>query len=274
MSEELENNPALATGSDSESLSGSFDDGIEAPEVEQTAPEPGEQPESEPQKVEFDAAQQEKLNAIIAKKTAKMREAEQRAKDFEQRLKEAEAKLPKDARPSIPEMPDVYDENFSQKVAARDEAIQKAAAFDAQARFAQQQQEQLQQQKLQEQQQRLNDMVSSYSQNATKLGIGEQELANAGMVVQNYGLNDQIAELILQDEQGPLITKYLAVNPLAAEELVNTPLFYQGSKFDQIKANAANLQAKTSSAPPPADTLKGNGVPDTMPAILKGATFE
>ena len=225
-------------------------------------------------KVSFDDAQQQKLNAIIAKKTAKTREAEQRARDLEQRLKEVEAKIPQEKRPDVPDMPDAYDENFSQRMAAREQAIRQAAEFDAKQQYALQQQEQLRQQQLQAEQQRINGLVGTYSNNATKLGITEQELANAGAVVQSYGLNEQIAEVILQDDKGPLITKYLAANPLAAEELVNTPLYYQGSKLDAIKQQASKLQAKTSSAPPPVDPIRGNGVPDQVPAILKGARFE
>lgn len=229
-------------------------------------------------KVEFDEGQQKLVDDIIGKKTFQMRQSERdsdaKINELQKQLEEANSKVPQQTRPNVPEMPDAFDDNYQEQMTQRDEAIRQAAEFDGR-QSAQQAQLQVQQQAaLAEQQQAFNKVVESYTDNATKLGVDATELQAAGAIVANYGLNDQVVEFILQDDQGPLITKYLANNPLEMETLRNlSPMGAAVRIGNEIKKQAAALGVKSRSAPDPAETLQGSGV-SPKKAGLQSATYE
>ena len=192
--------------------------------------------------------------------------------DFEKSERERQAAAVGD----IPPMPDAFDDNVDEKMRVRDEAIAAQATFNANQNAYVQQQEANQQQAALAKQAKIQESMQSYSAKATELGIKQEELQAAGNAVANYGLSDDLVIHIINQPDGPLITKHLAANPQDGYQLAQMSPFEVGSFLDTIKAKASALKPKTSSTPNPATNLTGNGVDPEAGQYknIKGATFE
>lgn len=243
-------------------------------EVSESAPDTGENQE---QKTEFSAEQQRIFDEAIAKKVFKAREAERKAEALQKELEETKAKLPQKTRPTIPGIPDsleLTDEEFQEQLRLRDEAIREAAAFDAQEKAARERQEEQERQRLEDAQKALEKRVETYTQNALKLGVTNEELTQANQTVNSYGIDQGLADYIMDSPQGPLIAVYLQKNPLELDALRGTdPINAAVYVETVIKPKAATLKAKVTQAPEPAETLSGAGIAPSERGP-KGATFE
>ena len=248
------------------------------PGGESATPQGEEAPPTEREKVTFSEEQQKVVDGIVGKKVYNAREAERRADSLKQENDELRRQLPTETRPVVPTVPDRYDfdndEAYSQAVASRDMLIGNAAAFDErqsqaeinrnveqrmanEAAFAENQKD-----------------AQTYFDRASKLGIKQQDILAAGQMVASMGLQDEIAGFILKDETGPLITQFLAANPLVLDEISRmSPMDAAIQINSVIKPKAAELMPRTTQAPDPVEPLHGAGVPplERGPA---GATFE
>lgn len=233
----------------------------------------GDSGESHEEKVTFTEAQQKVVNDIAAKKAFEAREAKRRAEEAERRIAELEAKLPQEQAPSVPDLPDPYDDDYQQRMAERDEALRLKAQYDANQLVKQQQLQQQQQAAQRQEQEELNKSVMDYSERAKTLGISDSELQAAGNLVAQYGINDQITRHILKDENGPIITKYLSQNPQAMDVMNTMPPIEAAIYLEtHLKPEAIKLKPRTTSAPEPVESLHGAGAPVSRGP--KGATFE
>ena len=247
------------------------------PAPEQPAPEAAEAtpeaPVEEKKPVRFSDEQQEVMNAAIAKKVAKQREAERRAEELEARVADLQAKVPQNQKPEIPPMPNVWDDNYEDLVAKRDDAIRAAAAFDADNRVRQQQEQMAQQRAHQAEMEALQATVQTYSSRAQSMGIDENALAQAGQPLVNNGVSDDLSRYILEDESGPAITIKLAQDPMLLDEVRSASPFRAAEIIaTRVKPQIAK-EAKRTAPPPPTESLQGSGA---KPAERgpKGATFE
>jgi len=232
---------------------------------------------SEPAKVEFSEAQQKVFDTAIAKKglTAKKAEIASQAAigDLQQQLTAAQSQLPQSIRPTIPELPDKYDEDFAGKMATRDQAIQEASTFDANQQAAQQL---LNNQALaaqQTQQKASQDLAETFVGRSEKLGVSKENLQTAIETVAAYGGLGDVANVVMENENGPLITAYLAENPAEVLAIQKLPPM-QGVAYLVSNVMPKAVANKPSpGAPAPVDGLSGNGttVSDEGPA---GATYE
>lgn len=237
------------------------------PPVEQ---EPGSST-GEAEKVQFTPEQQAIFDKAIGEKVFKAREEERKRHEAERRIQELQAKLPQDLRPDIPPPPDAWDDDYEDKISQRDEAIKKAAEYDARKLVEQQYQQQEQQRIQQAKQQELMTQVQAYSERAKSFGIDEVSLRDAGQRVAQYGISDDVASFILNDEEGPLITDYLAKNPLELERVRSMSPVQAGIYIaTTVKPKTARTPTK---APPPADVVDGKSAP-ARERGPKGATFE
>lgn len=234
-----------------------------------TAADSGENHEN---KITFSEEQQKVVNDIAAKKAFEAREAKREAEELRKQLEEAKSKIPQQARPSIPEV-DPYSDTYEEDLRKRDEAVKQVAAYErTQAELAEQDQAR-QQEEQRKQEEVLAQTIAGYNERAVKLGVSESELRAAGNAVVNYGIDPQVASFILSDDNGPLITKYLSMNPLELESLnkldpMNAAIRIQS----EIKQKASALGIKTPKAPPPVDQLNGSGMP-LKERGPKGATY-
>jgi hypothetical protein len=80
--------------------------------------------------------------------------------------------------------------------------------------------------------------------------------------------------VILADEYGPLITKYLANNVLELERVMSMPLASAAVYLDRaVKQKAAALKPKVNTAPDPIDSPRSTGTGQKARGP-RGATFE
>jgi len=239
-----------------------------------SAPEAGETPEKE---IKFSEEQQRIFDEAVGKKVYKLREKEREAEALKRQLEELRSRIPEQRRPSVPDIPDAFalsDEEYRRQLYQRDEALKQAIAYDQRQQFVQQQKTQLEQQRLQKQHEVLTEKIQSYSKRATKLGIKAEELQVAGNMIAQFGIQDDVANYILEEDQGPLITTYLSKNLLELEKLRSmTPAGAAVYIATTIKQKAAALKPKVNSAPDPLEQPHGAGT-SPKPRGPVGATFE
>jgi len=229
-------------------------------------------PEKE-EKVSFTEEQQRVIDDIVAKKTYKMREAERQAEEYQRKLADLEAKQPKETRPEVPALPDPYDDDYAEKIRQRDEVIARRVEFDARQRMTQEQERQKAEQAQYQKQKDLEKQVDSYAKRAVQLGVSKEDLAQAGQEVARFGIGDDIATFIIGNDQGPLITKYLAANPTELDVIARLDSISAAVRIETIiKPKAAQLGKRKPTAPDPVETLSGVGANPTKGP--KGATFE
>ena len=249
------------------------EDSVEEQDSE-SAPEAGENPEKH---ITFSEEQQRILDEAVGKKVFKLREKEREAEALKKRLEELEAKIPEQRRPNVPDIPDPFalsDEEYRRQLYQRDEALKQAIAYDQQQQMLKQQQQQLEQQRLQKQQEVLTEKVQSYSQRAVKLGIKAEELQAAGNTIAQFGIHDDVASYILEEDSGPLITTYLSKNLLELEKVREmSPAAAAVYIATTVKQKAAALKPKVNSAPDPLEQPHGAGTAP-KPRGPSGATFE
>lgn len=273
-----------------------FDDEVEQEEV--ATPEVPDQPETEEetdtedqetdsasatddtdkdQAVKFDEKQQEKVNELIADKVRKQREAERKAEKLERELQEMRSKLPEQTRPVIPPMPDPFtltEQEYREKMTQREEAIRRQVSYDAKQESAQRQAEQARQDADSAKAEAMAKKAQSYSQRAVQLGISQEELQVAGNTVGQFGIDDALVELILEDDQGPLITKYLSRNIADLEALRSvSPARAAVMIATSIKQKASALKPKVNPAPDPVESPRQSGSTQRQFGP-KGATYE
>lgn len=243
-------------------------------QVEEASQPEESEPISEASETATDTAEEKPdLQKVIAEKAFEAREQKRRAEELERRLKEIESQKPQEVRPDIPPVPDVYDDDFESKMKARDDAILRQAAYDAQQRERQEFARQEEQRKQQEQQQQLANKAQEYTKRATALGVNAEELAQAGQRLAGH-VSEDVAGFILESDKGPLMTKYLAANPLEVDTLSQlNPMQAAVYLETQVKPKAEQYGVKKpSQAPEPVETLSGRGA-NTEPGPA-GATFE
>jgi hypothetical protein len=227
--------------------------------------------------VEFTEEQQKVFNDAVGKKVFKLREKEREAETLRRRLEELEARIPQQGRPVVPESPDPFalsDVEYRQKLVQRDQAIREAAAWEAQQQALQWQRQQAQLEQQQRQQERQQAEVMAYADRAKKLGVAAAELQEAGTLVAGYGIDPALVEMILADDHGPLLTKYLAKNQLELERLVQMPVTMAAVRLaTDLKAKAVAMKPKVTKTPDPLNQPRNSGV-SPKPRGPSGATFE
>ncbi len=219
--------------------------------------------ENQEPKITFTDEQQKVFDDAIGKKTFKQR---QQQREFQEsdvkkdaRIAELEGQIPKDMRPVVPPVPDSYDEDFSEKLQARDEAIRATAAYDAREELTLKQQQQAAVQAQNDEIATANKEIATYTQNATNLGIKPEELQKSGDMLGQMGITQDLARQLLSEETGPLMTNYLAANPDVFDQLNRADQWSAGVILNDVRLKAAELKPQTTTAPAPADTLHGGG---------------
>lgn len=236
-------------------------------------------PDTEEKQEKSEHLDQDKANHAINKQHAKYREEERKRKASDARVAELEEKLGKlDAEPAdviIPPLPDPYDEDFTEKMEARDAALVQKTQQDATKQSAQAGKEAQRVEAEQANQTRIDNLVTGYDENATKLGLNIDAIKAAGAKVVEYGISGELAEFILADEDGPLITQYLADNPIELDKFNTMSPINAALRINSVIRQAASKRKpQVSAAPDPTEVLSGNGAPPKESPFLAGATFE
>lgn len=214
--------------------------------------------------------------ARLATKGAKARKGQEAAELENTQLKEKLAKFETKGPVEVPPMPDQYaDETvYAQTMRDRDAALTHNAGIAADERHTQSRQEQEQRQEQGRQQQRAQEQFTGHVARAEKFGLSADDLKSTGEAIVNAGASDALVSLILDDEDGPMLQKYLAANPLVLDEVANMAPAQMGIMVERTIRPAANaLKQKPSVTPDPPDSLNGRGAPEGKDPWLAGGTY-
>jgi hypothetical protein len=224
----------------------------------------------------FTEEQQRVFDDVIGKKTFKLRQKEREADELRKRL-EAHERPVTQSRPNVPALPDpfaVSEEEYKRQIMHREQALISAAAYDTRMQMLQNQQAQIAHEAAQKQQEVLVEKVQSYAQRAKTLGVKAEELQAAGSIVGQFGIEDSLVQYILEDDHGPLITKYLSQNIGLLDNLRQMhPTRAAVMIATEIKSKATALKPKFTNAPDPVRRPQPSGI-QVKPKGPKGATFE
>jgi hypothetical protein len=219
---------------------------VEVEEVQESSAEGVEKPAAqapaeEGKKVQFNEEQQRLIDRKMGEQVAKRRKAERDLDDLRKRLEALEA--PRAASIVVPELPDPYSVSgteFNKAKLERDEALRKSVIAEQHNENLRQQQERLRHDREELEQKALQERGKLYDQRAKALGISDKDLLEAGTSLAEFGIGEKLAGVILKDEEGPLLTKYLSQNKQDLYELVNLPLEDAIVKLlTQVKRDAA-----------------------------------
>lgn len=258
------------------------DDGVdfggspETTEVENTIPPdekeetPSEQPE---QKLVNQEAIEKRINKLTFEKHEERRKREQMEESFK-RLK-AELEKQKSAQQDIevPPMPDLYDDDFEQKLKIREEALSKAAAAQARKQFLEEQHQKELHRKAQEENAKISRQVDEMYKNAKDHGISKEELEGYDQTVSGFIANQNLARFILAQKDSALIVKYLAHSPQEMEQIrgmddLNASVLIA----TRIAQEASKLKPGVTRTPAPVDIPEKSSSPQSE--FLKGVIFE
>jgi len=224
----------------------------------------GDEPDpAKPPRVEFSPEQQEKFDAEVRRRAAKTAEAKQEYEQERRRREEVEqelAKFKQPQRPTLPPAPDRWDDDYDEKQAEYNQALQEQIRYDAQQDFHRQQQEAIEQRKEQEDQQKQIERVNRYQSRVEKLGVDKAVLREAGPAVATVLNNQALVDYLLEDEVGPLITEYLYKHPAELESLAGIGPVRAGEILYDIKAKAKAARTRVKPDPKPLDNPAGIGM--------------
>ena len=215
----------------------------------------------------------------INKQHFKFKEQERRADALDKENVELKEKLAATEAEKgdivIPPIPDPFDEDYESKIALRDDAIMQKAAQDAKQQSVIEQQDATNEAAKKVDQERSENLVKGFDARIVTLGLEPETIRNAVNTVVEYGISKDVGEYILEHEDGPLITQYLAEHPIELDELRNLPPIMAAMKINSdIKLAASVNKPQASNAPDPTEVLSGRGAGELESPLLKGATFD
>ena len=120
----------------------------------------------------------------------------------------------------------------------------------------------------------LEKSTIAYRDRAQSLKVTDEQLNTAVSVISDYGMPGEVAQYIMNDPNGPLITTYLGKNTDILHEMSKlTPMEQAVMISQKISPKFASTKPVNSQAPAPLDRIKGSGtVPKKRGAT--GTTFE
>ena len=175
---------------------------------------------------------------------------------------------------TIPPLPDKYAEDFDQQMQVRDEAIKRSTAHDAEQTRLTEASEAKEKEQTDLNEESLRSKITVFDANMVQLGLNPAETNKAANTIADYGVSDVLQDILLEDEEGPLMVNYLASNPVLLEELNRmSALQLVNHLTTEVKPKASLLKPKTSGAPDPPVILTGGGVKDTQNTLPNGNSF-
>ena len=201
---------------------------------------------------------QDKVQEVINKKHWEAKENERKYLAAQKELEQYKAQQ-QQAAPEIPPIPDPFEDDYEQRLRQRDEAMRTRITWEAQQDYVTQQQKHTQEQEQQAKAKELYDKQMTYTKRAKDLGISGEDLQKAGEVIAHYGLNDGLVMEILDDNDGALITKHLAANPMEIEALNGMSPYAAARYIETMRPKLAALKPKKTNASTPATRLDGKG---------------
>lgn len=216
----------------------------------------------------------EAAQKVINRKHFQYHEERRKRLKLEERVKELEANTKQESQPIIPDVPDVMDPKYAEKMQARDNAIIAFAKYNEtqQASQAQQQRE------LEDNQRQAalknQERLQTFLQEGIKHGITQEESLKQQAEIIPF-INAEIANFLLDDSEGPLLVKHLSTDYMALSKISELPPL-QAAAFikTQISPKIQKFKKQPTRTPEPPDDLPSGGRAKQQQEFLKGVIFE
>jgi len=222
----------------------------------------------------------DKKDYAFKKKANQLNEKRQEAERLRKERDELKAKLDaqnKTTRPEIPEMPDIYDEDYDKKVAERDQAIKDQIAYDNNVDQQQRIQQERQQNAILAQQQELKKDQDSFRKNAEGYGLDLQELDKTEAYLSKFitPQNAPTVRYMLTRQDGPLLFELLSQEPRELDKVANmNPVEASAYIVESLAPKAALLKPEKSKTPKPVRTLENKKPVKKQDPALDGVIIE
>ena len=245
------------------------DEAVEPDESEAAELAPDSEAEHEEKQQDEHRINQDKVNQVINRKHKEAMEWKEKYEALAQQQQPVQ-----ESAPPIPDEPDIFADDYEEKKRAYIEAIRKRERWEAEQEVKKLYAEQLQQQQSQKQMQELQKQSEVYVKKASEFGIKPEELQEYGQAAAQY-VNQDLAMAIVADDEGALITKYLALNPLEAESLSQMNPYAAAMHLERsIRPKAQQLKPKPSNAPKPPTKVDGKANVDNSGLKHARGSFE
>ncbi len=226
--------------------------------------------------VQLDQDQQKKFNKL----TWQANEERRKNAALQKQIDEMQAAKPV-VTPSIPDVvampdedlsysdPDAYRKQMSDWKQSVINEAKTAAKGAAESHF---QTEQTQAQQLKNNA-LVEERTNAFRDRASNTGLNAEQMIKAEEVLLAYNPSPDLANFLIDDEQGPQLVNYLANNQAELADIVQMQPMKAALKLNELRSKAVNVKTSTK-APDPIETLGGRGMPEQEHPALRGATFE
>lgn len=200
--------------------------------------------------------------------------AKQESKALQDKLDAIEASKPAPTISDIPDREYMSDEEYSTATAKRDDEVRADAAYRRAADTRNAAAVQRQNDAYAETNRVRNETIKSYGNRAKELKVTDEQLNTAASVVVDYGMSVEVADFILSDPNGPLITQYLSKNISELSALTQMSPMQAAVMISQtISPKFASTKPVNSQAPDPLRPVRGSGAAPKKRGAT-GTTFE
>lgn len=272
MAEELE---STETENQAENVQDEFDLGEDTQDMinAETSEETDEE-EQKPEKPINQEAVQKRIDEITFEKYEEKRKRE----ELEKKLADLEEKINKQEAAKedivIPDLPDVYDDDYDEKIKARDAAIGKAAEIRARKKIEEDQIKQETSRQWALKQKKILENVEKMYASAPEYGITKEELQVADTRICQFIKDPGLAEFIVSQKDAALIVKYLSSSATELEKISSlNPLDASVYIATKVTTDAKKLKPGVTKAPDPIDIPKGKAKPKTN-RFMEGVKLE
>lgn len=228
---------------------------------------PEEMAEDQADKVQFDDAQQEKLNEIVGGVRMKARSESQELKArndaLENRLRQLEAQQPaQNGPPPVRAKPDKYSDSYEQELAAWESDLVERTRWESQQEAAQREAQTRERMRHEQEAMALQQRGNDFAKRAREMGMTEQEQSQAVQQIVSAGVNEAILMEVLDAPNGPAILRGLASDPNRLIDVAEKSNQGQRGLIDAaIEVRSLSNSLPQNAAPRPPDMLQGTGVP-------------
>lgn len=175
----------------------------------------------------------------------------------------------------VPPVPDKYSDSFDHDIAERDAAISAQAEQNAINQQAVATRQRAENEKRAEENLAIDARVATFDKSVVTNGLSADEVKAAAESLISSGISNTFQDILLDDQDGPLLVKYLDNNPLEAEQMNGMGVAALVNHINtEVRPKAMKLKPRTSNAPEPPIVLTGGGAPQTKESWEEGAIYE
>jgi hypothetical protein len=191
-------------------------------------------------------------------------------------LKQSRAKSEQVEEVQIPELLDSWDENFDKRQKERDDAIRKNEGIRVNKQIISDRLVIAETEKKVEAEKVNRDKITKFLDRGRDFNIKEDDLAKAASIVSEAQIPKALEDFLVDAPDGPLLVAYLADanSDIDLYELRNMNSIELGLKIPEMRAKAQKLKPKSSSAPAPAQAVRGKATGKKVHPLLEGAIIK